>query len=541
MCRFQHWSCLAPVSLSLSRVSGRWLIAGSTIGAGGCLLSTFIFWHAILDNACDSWFPFISDVGDMNGVSEQAKVYYLFSWLMTVFSVLLFFSMWVVFCTVGERIRTAPPNSFASCCGCGCRWVDVFFQICNYIALMAALAGCSFLGLLVNICTTCSCELHAAATGVFFIGVLVACAIWTVLCLIIPKFRPSTNGCTRYCQLFYVCKPQVPETLGFVRMEAYLENLGSLWRSAKAQLQVWGTTKPHRRISSQMHTPTPISSLLILTLDPRREDCKHEFPEEFTTIPKCSKCHTNRFRKTKLIGGGSFGRVYMATDLVDGRVYALKEIWVTDPYVLEKSLQEGAIMSTLAHEYVLKCHHMFVGGLPGGVNLYRVCLILDYYRFGDLSKLIPQGLDEERIDRLLLEAAEGLDFLHSHQLIHRDIKPQNILIGSNGAAILADFGIAKLQTTGGQMTIVGSRAYMAPEQQSPTYDHMVDLWALGCVLFEMCTGEVAYLKKYDACLVSNLFYRELVEGLLKEDPEERLKLPELIALLRNRTQEKKTN
>eukprot|EP01087_Luapelamoeba_hula_P012214 TRINITY_DN3394_c0_g1_i3.p1 TRINITY_DN3394_c0_g1~~TRINITY_DN3394_c0_g1_i3.p1 ORF type:complete len:314 (-),score=-4.11 TRINITY_DN3394_c0_g1_i3:16-957(-) len=208
MCRFQHWSCLAPVSLSLSRVSGRWLIAGSTIGAGGCLLSTFIFWHAILDNACDSWFPFISDVGDMNGVSEQAKVYYLFSWLMTVFSVLLFFSMWVVFCTVGERIRTAPPNSFASCCGCGCRWVDVFFQICNYIALMAALAGCSFLGLLVNICTTCSCELHAAATGVFFIGVLVACAIWTVLCLIIPKFRPSTNGCTRYCQLFYVCKPQ---------------------------------------------------------------------------------------------------------------------------------------------------------------------------------------------------------------------------------------------------------------------------------------------------------------------------------------------
>ena len=141
----------------------------------------------------------------------------------------------------------------------------------------------------------------------------------------------------------------------------------------------------------------------------------------------------------------------------------------------------------LDHENVIKCKRCFIENN----DLYTV---LEYARCGDLrsfisffcnrSSLIPECV----IRILLLECLRGLQYIHSQGVIHRDIKPQNILIAEDGVVKICDFGIARERSAASApRTCAGTFQYMAPEVvKGEGYDESADVWSLGCVFYELC-------------------------------------------------------
>ena len=141
----------------------------------------------------------------------------------------------------------------------------------------------------------------------------------------------------------------------------------------------------------------------------------------------------------------------------------------------------------LDHENVIKCKRCFIENN----DLYTV---LEYARCGDLrsfiaffcnrSSLIPECV----IRILLLECLRGLQYIHSQGIIHRDIKPQNILLAEKGVVKICDFGIARERSAASApQTCAGTFQYMAPEVvNGEEYDESADVWSLGCVFYELC-------------------------------------------------------
>src|SRR5262249_15613253 len=152
-------------------------------------------------------------------------------------------------------------------------------------------------------------------------------------------------------------------------------------------------------------------------------------------------------------------------------------------------------------------------------------IAMQFISGGDLGFLIQKGsLELTEIARLLEQIASALDYAHQQQVIHRDIKPANVLIDENGDAILADFGLARNEELDSHLTqtgmLIGTPAYMAPElvgdgQLTPS----VDLYALGCVLYQMLTGRLPFN--------SDTLMGYIMQQLSAERPDVRAARPDL--------------
>lgn len=189
------------------------------------------------------------------------------------------------------------------------------------------------------------------------------------------------------------------------------------------------------------------------------------------------------------LGSGQFGEAKAVVDR-KGRIYCLKEIPV-------KIADECAMQTALTEVQMMKemCHH------PNVITFYeswfernRMCILMEYAPNGSLDKLIHEyALEKKRFTmakvRSFLEELSGaLDYCHSIEIIHRDIKPGNILIDKLGSLKLADFGLARaLDTSHLANTFCGSPLYMSPEQcvAGEQYSFPADVWAMGCVVFEI--------------------------------------------------------
>ncbi len=192
------------------------------------------------------------------------------------------------------------------------------------------------------------------------------------------------------------------------------------------------------------------------------------------------------------LGRGGMAVVYLAHDMQHGRDVAVKVMRaeVASAVGVERFLQEIRIESSLQHPHILPLHDSgTVDGLPYYVMPYVEGETLRSRLDRERQLPVPEAL------RITRQIAEALGYAHRHGIVHRDIKPENVLLSGNDA-LVADFGIARAVSAAGTERLtdtgiaVGTPAYMSPEQcGGSSIDGRSDLYALGCVLFEMLAGE----------------------------------------------------
>src|SRR5207244_12562270 len=168
-------------------------------------------------------------------------------------------------------------------------------------------------------------------------------------------------------------------------------------------------------------------------------------------------------------------------------VKVLSENLAASTEFMERFRREARTAANLRHPNVITVHDF--GEDERGVPY----LVLEYIEGPTLADLMYVGLDDSRIPGLIDQIAAGLDYAHARGVIHRDIKPGNVLMTEDGRAVLADFGLAwllegaHLTLTGG---VIGTPEYMRPEQAAGApIDHTSDVYELGSVLSEMLVGD----------------------------------------------------
>jgi TolB-like protein/Tfp pilus assembly protein PilF/tRNA A-37 threonylcarbamoyl transferase component Bud32 len=195
----------------------------------------------------------------------------------------------------------------------------------------------------------------------------------------------------------------------------------------------------------------------------------------------------------RVIGRGGMATVYLATQLSLGRHVALKLMsphLAQDPVATERFLREARIAAKLHHPHIIDIHDVGVHeGVPYMAMAYEPGGTIA--RPGDAVETPSHAL------QIVRDIAAALDFAHRQGVVHRDVKPENILRRADGACVLSDFGIAraveiKLGLTG-EGTSVGTPHYMSPEQwRGEVVDGRSDLYSLGVVLFQLLTGELPF-------------------------------------------------
>eukprot|EP00762_Andalucia_godoyi_P006297 ANDGO_05928.mRNA.1 Mitogen-activated protein kinase kinase kinase 2 len=204
-----------------------------------------------------------------------------------------------------------------------------------------------------------------------------------------------------------------------------------------------------------------------------------------------------QWQRGALIGSGAFGKVYLGLDLESGQLLAVKEVVFHGTITAIQSqvtqlMREISLMRQLDHPNIVR----YIGAERKNASLY---ILMEYVPGGSLESLVHKfGSLTERVCRLYtIQMLQGLSYLHSHKILHRDIKGANILVNTDGTIKLADFGaskqLAEMKTmTGadGFASMKGTPYWMAPEViKQISHGRSADVWSVGCTVIEMATGK----------------------------------------------------
>ncbi|KAL2076555.1 hypothetical protein ACEWY4_027849 [Coilia grayii] len=201
-----------------------------------------------------------------------------------------------------------------------------------------------------------------------------------------------------------------------------------------------------------------------------------------------------KYEKVKKIGEGSFGKAFLVKSKEDGRQFVIKEIGISRMSNKERqeSRKEVAVLANMSHPNIVQYKESF----EESGCLY---IVMDYCEGGDLFKKInsQKGVlfPEEQILDWLVQICLALKHVHDRKILHRDIKSQNIFLTKDGTVQLGDFGIARVLNSTVELarTCIGTPYYLSPEIcENKPYNNKSDIWALGCVLYEMCTLKHAF-------------------------------------------------
>ena len=196
----------------------------------------------------------------------------------------------------------------------------------------------------------------------------------------------------------------------------------------------------------------------------------------------------DRYQKIEKIGEGTYGVVYKARDVVTNHTVALKKIRLEgeDEGVPPTAIREISVLREITHENIVK----LIDIVHSEMKLY---LIFEYLE-KDLRKFTEscKNLSEELIKKLIHQILSGICHCHRHRILHRDLKPQNLLIDSNQNLKIADFGLARafslpLKTYTHEVVTLW---YRAPEilMGAKKYSTPVDIWSIGCIFAELANG-----------------------------------------------------
>lgn len=247
------------------------------------------------------------------------------------------------------------------------------------------------------------------------------------------------------------------------------------------------------------------------------------------------------YRMLDVVGEGSFGQVWKARKVGALQTVAIKLIPKSGKKEREIQglRQEIDILKTLRHKNIIEMLDAFE--TPSDF-----CVVTEFAQ-GELFEILESdtSLSEEVVQTIAKQLVGALNYLHSNRIIHRDMKPQNILIAADGTVKLCDFGFARAmsQDTFVLTSIKGTPLYMAPElvQEKP-YTPAVDIWSMGVILFELFVGKPPFYTTSIYKLIKQIVnespsypsamsntFKDFLQGVLEKDPNKRLGWPELLS------------
>ena len=249
------------------------------------------------------------------------------------------------------------------------------------------------------------------------------------------------------------------------------------------------------------------------------------------------------YRVVKYLGSGSYGSVDQIVDNIDNKRYALKKIRKADVKA-EAFKNEVNLLSMLNSDKIVK----FYGSFSDKDFFY---IKMEYCNCGKLADFIENNKGKENINedillKIIYNICLGLNEIHSKNIIHRDLNPNNIFMNEEYDIKIGDFGISKLCKTA--HTYVGTLNYQAPELlKGGEYDNKVDIWALGCIIYELFTLKKCFDCEYPFGLMNNILknyhgkidqkynikWQELIDSLLVKNYEERPNIDKICVILKN--------
>lgn len=269
-------------------------------------------------------------------------------------------------------------------------------------------------------------------------------------------------------------------------------------------------------------------------------------PDTTPRIPRLRFQGFDDFEKVRFISKGGYGKVILARKKRTGDLYAIKvmekRVALAKNFI-DQIRAEHSIMADMDNPWVVKLYYSFQTST-------KLCLVMEYLNGGDLLSLIKNMgyLSEEHASFYIAETALAIHSLHRKGIIHRDIKPDNIVIASDGHIRLTDFGLSRMGAAGTyalaadhgeKARILGTPDYVAPEiLLNVGDDEAVDWWSLGVVCYEMLTGVPPFNSSSPEAIFDNILHRriewpsvpddmsfaaqDLIAQLLTPNPSERL-------------------
>ncbi|MGI9336319.1 MAG: serine/threonine-protein kinase, partial [Gammaproteobacteria bacterium] len=263
----------------------------------------------------------------------------------------------------------------------------------------------------------------------------------------------------------------------------------------------------------------------------------------FDRPPDIAPIKVEGYRVIRTVGAGGMANVFLSERRDDGKLLVLKIMRVDedeDPRLLRRFLREYQLLSNIDHPNIVRIYDRIMSD-------DYACLAMEYCDGGDLVQYIGKGLAAETALAYLRQMASGLSVAHARDVVHRDLKPGNILFRKDGTLAVADFGVsARLGESRitHQSEMVGTPYYLSPEQiQGGEVDHRGDVYALGIILYEMLTGHRPYVSRHLSKLIDlhlnaptptlpeeHAQLQPLLDGLLAKRVEDRFQSAEEVLL-----------
>lgn len=258
--------------------------------------------------------------------------------------------------------------------------------------------------------------------------------------------------------------------------------------------------------------------------------------QEEAAIIKESTVALHHFMLLAVLGKGSYAKVVLVKKIESGEIFAmkiLKKEMITKKNQLRHVQNERNILANIQHPFIVKLWNAFQ-------NERKIFFVLDYCPGGELFNLLQKRrvFTEPQARFYFIQLVLAIECLHANDIVYRDLKPENVLIGHDGYIKVADFGLSKMgvKDNRGTNSLCGTPEYLAPEVLFRMgHGKAVDWWTLGALLYEMLTGlppfyaqrrEEVFEKikfgavKYPKHISSDA--QNLLEGLLSKSPEKRL-------------------
>uniref|UniRef100_A0A3Q2CB89 Eukaryotic translation initiation factor 2-alpha kinase 3-like n=1 Tax=Cyprinodon variegatus TaxID=28743 RepID=A0A3Q2CB89_CYPVA len=199
---------------------------------------------------------------------------------------------------------------------------------------------------------------------------------------------------------------------------------------------------------------------------------------------------TSEFETPTFLGKGGYGAVFKAKEKLVDRHYAVKAVSYS-----EKAFREVKALSDLHHENIVRYYHCWIEDSKN-ITCEKYLFIKMEFCNSTLKQWIKEMNEKEVQDSqrgaeslpIAKQIVTGVKYIHDNNLIHRDLKPENIMFGKDGKVKIGDFGLVTVDKSEDVMERTqgrGTKSYMAPEQKSKSYDHKVDIFALGLIFFEL--------------------------------------------------------